>query len=151
MLIQWTNFALEILQNSTILEHSIEQNYSNCICHIYQKIDEISLFQGCFYCLQINKSSKYVKLAGYSNYSNISLTTIRYSTTNYSYSNRKPQSYWGLEESWYTQHGAHPEEAGGHIGGQRRAGIPNTEHALKRLGVILGVGGELVYPKRSTP
>ena len=59
--------------------------------------------------------------------------------------------YCWLEESWYTQHGAHPEEAGGHIGDWRRAGIPNTEHTLKRLGVILGVVGELGYPTRSTP
>ena len=59
--------------------------------------------------------------------------------------------YWELEESWSTQHGAHPEDVGDHIGVWRRAGLPNMEHTLKRLGIILGVGGELVYPTRSTP
>ena len=31
-----------------------------------------------------------------------------------------------------------------------RVGLPNKEHTLKRLGIILGVGRELVYPTWST-
>ena len=47
--------------------------------------------------------------------------------------------------------GGTTDDVGTILGGWRRVGIPKTEHTLKRLGIILGVGGELVYPTRSTP